>query len=70
MFGFNVTIKFYDDTTATFHNVTELEYNYPQLTAERIVAIRSDIHNAGNTYSTWAVEQILVTPATEKSESF
>ena len=70
--GMKVTIEFAGFCgvkTQVYRNATEVHFNFPSPTGER-VAIESDIHGTGSTWPSSWVAQLEVVPEIELAEAF
>lgn len=52
----------------TFRNITEIHYNYPRLDHKCRIALESDIHGTGFTYSLHDIYEFEAVIETEKAE--
>jgi len=73
--GMDVSVSFkksspYGAVKETYHNVTEVHFNYRSFSEEKRVAFESDIHGTGITQPVSFIETFVVEPATKISRGF
>ena len=71
-FGCKVIVTKIDGSVATFRNVTEIHYNYRSVTKSKdvMLALESDVHNAGLTLFMDQISEFETQLETEKADWF
>ena len=68
--GMKVKVRFYQQETVNYRNITEVHYRYPTTLGIARVALESDIHGTGATLDLCDVAEFEVYLETELAEAF